>query len=60
MLKLNGVDFILNYFFNFGSLLGLIIRVQVFSGLILSLFYIVERDLSFNSIQYLIIEVNKG
>nr|YP_009122972.1 cytochrome b [Meloidogyne enterolobii]AJK90856.1 cytochrome b [Meloidogyne enterolobii] len=60
MLKLNGVDFILNYFFNFGSFLGLIFLIQVFSGLLLSLYYEPSGNLSFSSIQYLMIEVNKG
>lgn len=60
MLKLNGVDFILNYNFNYGRILGFIFIIQVISGLILRLYYSSESNLSFNSIQYLIIEVNKG
>ena len=50
----------LNYFFNLGRLLGLIIIIQVISGLLLVLYYTVEDHLAFNSIQYLIIEVNIG
>jgi quinol-cytochrome oxidoreductase complex cytochrome b subunit len=60
ILKLNGADFILNYFFNFGSLLFIIFFVQILSGLILSFFYSVEDFLSFNSVQYIIFEVNSG
>ena len=60
ILKLNGADFILNYFFNFGSFLGIIFFMQVISGLLLSLFYESRRNFSFDSIQYLIIEINNG
>ena len=60
ILKFNGVDFVLNYFFNLGSLLGLVMVIQVISGVLLVLYYTVEEHLAFNSIQYLIMEVNSG
>lgn len=59
-MKLNGADFILNYFFNFGSLLFMIFFFQVISGVFLRFYYSSEDFLSFNSVQYLIIEVNNG
>jgi quinol-cytochrome oxidoreductase complex cytochrome b subunit len=43
-----------------GSLLGLVILIQVLSGLLLVLYYTVEDHLAFNSIQYLMMEVNLG
>lgn len=43
-----------------GSLLGLVMVIQVISGVLLVLYYTVEEHLAFNSIQYLIVEVNSG
>jgi len=60
ILKILGVDYSLSYFFNFGSLLGIIIVVQVFRGLLIVLFYIPSSELSFFSVQYLMYEVNLG
>nr|QZL13633.1 cytochrome b [Meloidogyne exigua] len=59
-MKFNGVDFILNYFFNFGSLLFMIFFFQIFSGILLSFFYSSEDINSFVSVQYLMFEVNYG
>ena len=48
------------YFWNFGSLLGMILLFQLFSGLFLVFYYSNDSLLSFDSIQYIIYEVFGG
>ena len=50
----------LNYWFNFGSLLGLFLIVQIVTGVLLAMNYIPQVDLAFDSIEYIMREVPYG
>lgn len=50
----------LNYFFNFGSLLGFFLIIQIFSGIFLAMNYIPHVDLAFDSIEYIMREIPYG
>nr|AHA52558.1 cytochrome b [Pambolus sp. QL-2013] len=50
----------INYFWNFGSLLGLCLIIQFISGLFLSMHYISNINYSFESIIYIIQDINYG
>lgn len=50
----------LNYYWNFGSLLGLFLIIQVFSGLFLSFHFRRDVNLSFDIIIHIIRDVNYG
>nr|YP_010277796.1 cytochrome b [Chelonus formosanus]UDP58203.1 cytochrome b [Chelonus formosanus]UHY94337.1 cytochrome b [Chelonus formosanus]UJM44018.1 cytochrome b [Chelonus formosanus] len=50
----------LNIFWNFGSLLGLCIIIQILTGLFLSMHYVANVNLSFFSIIHLMNDVNYG
>lgn len=50
----------LNYFYNFGSLLGLVLILQIISGVFLAMFYIPNIALAFDSVEYIMREVNYG
>ena len=50
----------LNYWFNFGSILGLFLIVQIVSGVFLAMNYIPQVDLAFDSIEYIMREVPYG
>lgn len=50
----------LNYWFNFGSLLGLFLIVQIISGVFLAMNYIPHVDIAFDSIEYIMREVPYG
>nr|UXF58266.1 cytochrome b [Philodromus sp.] len=50
----------LSYFWNFGSLLGVFLMVQILSGLFLSFHFSGDVNLSFNSIIHLMRDVNYG
>jgi ubiquinol-cytochrome c reductase cytochrome b subunit len=50
----------INYFYNLGSLLGLILILQILSGIFLSFNYIPSIDLAFKSIEYIEREVHYG
>lgn len=45
---------------NYGSILGMVLFFQIFTGLFLSFFYADERLISFSRVQYIIMEVNYG
>ncbi len=50
----------LNYFYNFGSLLGLFLIVQIVSGILLAFYYTAHVDLAFDSIEHIMREVPYG
>ena len=50
----------LNYFWNFGSLSGLLLVIQIISGLLLSLHYTPQIDLAFSSVEHIMRDVNGG
>jgi quinol-cytochrome oxidoreductase complex cytochrome b subunit len=60
ILKILGVDYSLSYFFNFGSFLGMVMVVQIISGILLIIVFTPNSDIAFFSVQYLIYEVNFG
>lgn len=45
---------------NYGSILGMILFFQIFTGFLLSFFYSNDRLLAFDSVQYIIYDVNYG
>lgn len=45
---------------NYGSILGIILSFQIFTGFFLRFYYTNDRILSFDSVQYIIYEVNWG
>ena len=50
----------LRVFWNFGSMLGFILSFQLVTGVFLSFFYVADSTLAFNSVQYIMFEVNGG
>lgn len=50
----------LSYLWNFGSLLGLCLMIQIITGLILSIHYAPHTDLAFSSVAYITRDVNAG
>nr|WNV65533.1 cytochrome b [Cyanopterus ninghais] len=50
----------INLWWNFGSLLGLCLMIQIISGLFLSMHYISNINYSFNSLIHIIQDVNYG
>ncbi|MGD8327003.1 MAG: cytochrome b N-terminal domain-containing protein [Sphingomonadales bacterium] len=50
----------LNYFWNFGSLAGLMLVVQIVTGIILAMHYTPNVDLAFNSVEHIMRDVNYG
>lgn len=50
----------LNYFWNFGSLLGFILVVMIASGIILSMNYTANASLAFDSVERIMRDVNYG
>lgn len=50
----------LNYFWNFGSLSGLLLVIQIVTGLLLSLHYTPQIDLAFSSVEHIMRDVNGG
>nr|YP_008963766.1 cytochrome b [Leptomyrmex pallens]AGL61402.1 cytochrome b [Leptomyrmex pallens] len=50
----------ISYWWNFGSLLGMFLVVQIISGFMLSMHYCPNINLAFNSIIHMIQNVNKG
>lgn len=50
----------LSYWYNFGSLLGLCLIIQITSGIFLAMFYIPHIDIAFNSVEYIMREVPYG
>jgi ubiquinol-cytochrome c reductase cytochrome b subunit len=50
----------ISYWYNYGSLLGLCLIIQIVSGIFLAMYYIPQIDLAFNSIEYIMREVPYG
>ncbi len=50
----------LNYFWNFGSLAGLCLVVQILTGIILVMHYTPHTSLAFNSVEHIMRDVNYG
>lgn len=50
----------LNYFWNFGSLAGLMLVVQIVTGVVLAMHYTPHADLAFNSVEHIMRDVNFG
>lgn len=50
----------LSYWYNFGSLLGLCLVIQIISGIFLAMYYIPHIDIAFNSVEYIMREVPYG
>nr|ACJ69636.1 cytochrome b [Enicospilus sp. MD-2008] len=50
----------INIWWNFGSILGLCLIIQIYTGFILSMHYCPNINLAFNSIIHIIQDVNKG
>nr|YP_009186376.1 cytochrome b [Strongyloides stercoralis]BAT21204.1 cytochrome b [Strongyloides stercoralis] len=54
------VSFSLSVLWNFGSILGMVLFFQIFSGLFLSFYYVADGFNSFSSVQYIMSDVNFG
>ena len=50
----------LNYWYNYGSILGIILIIQIVTGVMLAMNYIPNINLAFDSIEYIMREVNYG
>lgn len=50
----------ISYWYNFGSILGIILIIQLISGIFLAMYYIPNINMAFNSIEYIMREVNYG
>jgi quinol-cytochrome oxidoreductase complex cytochrome b subunit len=50
----------LTYYWNFGSLAGFSLVLQIITGLSLTFWYVGSVDLAFNSVEFLMREVNNG
>jgi quinol-cytochrome oxidoreductase complex cytochrome b subunit len=50
----------LNYFWNFGSLAGLCLVIQILTGLFLAMHYAASTSLAFDSVEHIMRDVNYG
>jgi quinol-cytochrome oxidoreductase complex cytochrome b subunit len=50
----------INYIWSFGSLAGLYLFLQIITGILLVMFYTPQSFLAFNSIEYIIRDINNG
>jgi len=50
----------LNYLYNMGSILGLALVIQIITGIFLAMYFCPNIDLAFDSVEYLMREVNYG
>ena len=50
----------LNYFYGFGSLAGIMLVVQILTGIFLAMHYTSHIDLAFNSVEHIMRDVNNG
>nr|QCF39605.1 cytochrome b [Glomeridesmus spelaeus] len=50
----------ISYMWNFGSLLGMCLMIQIISGLFLTMHYTPESELAFDSINHIIRDTNNG
>ena len=49
-----------NYYYGFGSLSGLMLVVQILTGIFLAMHYTPHIDLAFNSVEHIMRDVNYG
>jgi ubiquinol-cytochrome c reductase cytochrome b subunit len=49
-----------NYFFGFGLLAGLMLAIQILTGIFLAMHYTPHIDLAFNSVEHIMRDVNNG
>jgi ubiquinol-cytochrome c reductase cytochrome b subunit len=50
----------LNYFWNFGSLAGFCLLLQIITGIFLAMHYVPSADLAFLSVEHIMRDVNNG
>src|SRR3569832_2088906 len=50
----------LNYWWNFGSLAGIMLVVMIVTGILLSMHYVAHVDFAFNSVEHIMRDVNGG
>lgn len=50
----------INYLYNFGSLLALVLAIQILTGVFLAMHYTPHVDLAFNSVEHIMRDVNYG
>ncbi|MEL6874885.1 MAG: cytochrome b N-terminal domain-containing protein, partial [Pseudomonadota bacterium] len=50
----------LNYMWNFGSLAGIFLVVQIVTGIILAMHYAANADIAFDSVEHIMRDVNGG
>jgi ubiquinol-cytochrome c reductase cytochrome b subunit len=50
----------INYLYGFGSLLGLVLVMQILTGVFLAMHYAPHIDLAFNSVEHIMRDVNYG
>ncbi|MEO9469444.1 cytochrome b N-terminal domain-containing protein [Parasphingorhabdus sp.] len=50
----------LNYMWNFGSLAGVFLVVQIVTGIILAMHYAANADIAFDSVEHIMRDVNSG
>lgn len=50
----------LNYFWNFGSLAGIFLIIQIITGLFLSMHYSATTELAFDSVERIVRDINYG
>jgi ubiquinol-cytochrome c reductase cytochrome b subunit len=50
----------LSYLWNFGSLLGLSLIVQIVTGILLAMHFAGTAELAFNSVEHIMRDVNDG
>jgi len=50
----------LNYFYGFGSLAGIMLVIQILTGIFLAMHYTPHIDLAFNSVEHIMRDVNNG
>lgn len=49
-----------NYFYGFGSLAGIMLVIQILTGIFLAMHYTPHIDLAFNSVEHIMRDVNNG
>lgn len=50
----------LSLYWNFGSILGIVLVIQIFTGLCIAIYYTADSSLAFDSVQYIIYQTNYG
>jgi quinol-cytochrome oxidoreductase complex cytochrome b subunit len=50
----------LNYFWNFGSLAGIVLVIMILTGIFLAMHYVADVNLAFNSVESIMRDVNGG